>query len=86
MTVGFGASRDDVNESGEPFGGRGRQLGAGKEPLGSAEARMYRYPAPVAAGPTVSGLDAILAIAAAVIGLAAVASTAYMIWGLPNLQ
>jgi hypothetical protein len=39
--------------------------------------------APVA---TVSALDTILAIAAAVVGLAAVATTAYLIWGLPNLQ
>jgi hypothetical protein len=34
----------------------------------------------------VSTLDTILAIAAAVIGLAAVGTTAYLIWGLPNLQ
>jgi hypothetical protein len=38
----------------------------------------------VVAAPTVSGLDKILAIAAAIIGLAAVGTTAYVIWMLPN--
>ncbi|HVV73881.1 MAG TPA: hypothetical protein VHI52_20650, partial [Verrucomicrobiae bacterium] len=42
-------------------------------------------PAPVVvSAPTVSSLDKMLAIAAAVIGLAAVATTAYVIWMLPN--
>jgi hypothetical protein len=40
--------------------------------------------APIAAGATMSTLDKVLAIAAAVIGLAAVGSTAYVIWMLPN--
>jgi hypothetical protein len=31
-----------------------------------------------------SGLDTFLAVAAAVIGLAAAGTTAYMIWGLPQ--
>lgn len=34
--------------------------------------------------PAVSTLDKILAIVAAVVGLVAVASTAYVIWMLPN--
>jgi hypothetical protein len=38
----------------------------------------------VAAGPTVSGLDMALAIVAAVVGLVAVGSTAYLIWFLPQ--
>ena len=42
-------------------------------------------PAPaMVVAPTVSSLDKMLAIAAAVIGLAAVATTAYVIWMLPN--
>jgi hypothetical protein len=41
--------------------------------------------APVAARPTVSTLDTILAIAAAVVGLAAVGSTVYLWQFLPNL-
>ncbi|HEY5911555.1 MAG TPA: hypothetical protein VJA21_13225, partial [Verrucomicrobiae bacterium] len=41
-------------------------------------------PAPYVAAPTVSTLDKILALAAAVIGLAAVGTTAYVIWMLPN--
>ena len=40
--------------------------------------------APMAAVPTVSGLDKALALAAAIIGLAAVGTTAYVIWMLPN--
>jgi hypothetical protein len=39
--------------------------------------------APVAIAPAASGVDTILAIAAAVIGLAAAASSAYLLWGLP---
>jgi hypothetical protein len=35
-------------------------------------------------GPSLSPVDTILAIAAAIIGLLAVGTTAYMIWGLPN--
>jgi hypothetical protein len=42
-------------------------------------------PAPVAvAVPTLSPVDTILAIAAAVAGLAAVGTTAYLIWILPT--
>ena len=41
-------------------------------------------PAPMASAPTIKTLDKVLAIAAAVIGLAAVGSTAYVIWFLPN--
>ena len=40
--------------------------------------------APVVAVPTVSGLDKALALAAAIIGLAAVGTTAYVIWMLLN--
>jgi hypothetical protein len=36
------------------------------------------------AAPTVSGLDKALAIAAAIIGLVAVGTTVYMVWGLPQ--
>ncbi|MEI6567836.1 MAG: hypothetical protein WCR20_14250 [Verrucomicrobiota bacterium] len=35
--------------------------------------------------PTVSGLDKGLAIAAAILGLAAVGTTAFLIWGLPGV-
>lgn len=42
-------------------------------------------PAPVAGGARVSTLDTILAVVAALVGLAAIGTTAYMIWGLPNL-
>lgn len=38
----------------------------------------------MAAVPTVSGLDKVLALVAAIIGLAAVGTTAYVIWMLPN--
>src|SRR5262249_2874283 len=41
-------------------------------------------PATAAGGPTVSGLDRPLAIAAAVVGLVGVGSTAYLIWFLPQ--
>jgi hypothetical protein len=37
------------------------------------------------AAPTIGMVDTILAIAAAVAALAAVGTTAYMIWGLQNL-
>jgi hypothetical protein len=40
----------------------------------------------VSAAARLSPVDTILAIAAAVIGLAAVGTTAYMIWGLPMPQ
>jgi hypothetical protein len=36
------------------------------------------------AAPSIGALDKILAVAAAVIGLAAVGTTAYIIWMLPN--
>src|SRR4051794_28891345 len=42
--------------------------------------------APVAAARSVRGLDKVLAGLAAVIGLAAAGTTAYMIWGLKDLQ
>ena len=38
--------------------------------------------APIAAAPTVSALDTILAVVAAIAGLAAAGTTAYVIWGL----
>jgi hypothetical protein len=38
----------------------------------------------VAAAPTVSKLDTFLAIAAAVVGLVAVGSTLYLIFGIPT--
>jgi len=41
-------------------------------------------PAPMSAAPAVSGLDKGLALAAAIIGLAAIGTTAYVIWMLPN--
>jgi hypothetical protein len=41
-------------------------------------------PAPVVIAPALSGLDTILAIAAAVAGLIAVGTTAYLIWVLPT--
>jgi 5'-nucleotidase / UDP-sugar diphosphatase len=42
-------------------------------------------PSPViAAGPTVSTLDTVLAIAAAVVGLIAMGSTLYLIYGIPT--
>jgi hypothetical protein len=41
-------------------------------------------PAPYAAAPSLSPLDKFLAIAAAIIGLAAVGTTAWVIWMLPN--
>jgi hypothetical protein len=40
--------------------------------------------APVAAIPMVSTLDKILALVAAIVGVAAAGSTAYLIWMLPN--
>ena len=43
-------------------------------------------PMPVAAARSVSVLDKVLAVLAAVIGLAAAGTTAYMIWGLKDLQ
>src|SRR5437879_3218138 len=39
-------------------------------------------PAPVAAGARVSTLDTILAVVAALVGLAAIGTTAYMLWGM----
>ena len=53
-------------------------------PARSAPAAPRPALAPVAAAPTISGLDTILAIAAAVVGLAAAASSAYLLWGLPQ--
>jgi hypothetical protein len=38
----------------------------------------------MSAAPAVSGLDKGLALAAAIIGLAAIGTTAYVIWMLPN--
>jgi hypothetical protein len=53
--------------------------------IATAPAPAMSRPAPVVAEiRTLSTLDKILAIAAAVIGLAAVGTTAYVIWMLPN--
>jgi len=59
---------------------------AGAAPAAAAAPRpapaAAHRPAPMAvAAPTVSAFDTILAVAAAVIGLAAVGTTAYLIWG-----
>src|SRR4051812_24167864 len=43
-------------------------------------------PAPVVMSARTSTLDTVLAVIAAVVGLAAVGTSAYLIWMLPNLQ
>src|SRR5215472_7939853 len=55
-------------------------------PAPRAAAPAAPRPAPVAVGHSLSPVDTILAIAAAIIGLLAVGTTAYLVWGLPNIQ
>jgi hypothetical protein len=56
---------------------------AASRPAPAAAPAARPAPAPIAMAPTVSGLDKVLAIVAAVVGLVAVGSTAYLIWFLP---
>ncbi len=57
---------------------------AAVRPAAPVAAAPLPRPAPVAVAPTLSPIDSILAIAAAVAGLAAVGTTAYLIWILPT--